>query len=269
MVGVLVLHSQGVAQMIVEEHLVPGEHRVAAGYSRFIQKFRAVTVDQGKPVPQVVLTAAVRVGHARDLAIEVVTEVRRHFSRLRNRHQLIQPCISITLISLFYKPSGGVIGIFRHFSFGFGAYQLVRPVVLKGGGHAIHGLREDVPGRVVDVAFPPLDLQQLPAAVILVRLPHAVDLTGDDHPIRIVEVFQLGDRRSSREPHQRLARQTAVFVVSVLDRNAVHRLLRQPVRRIVLVSHLSAAAVADPLQPPVAVVFAGLGQLQRAIHRLT
>ena len=148
-------------------------------------------MDQGEPVPQVVFTAAVRIGHACDLAIEVVTEVRRHFARLRNRHQLIQPGISITLVSLFYKPAGGVIGIFRHFSFGFRAYQLVRTVVTIGGGHSVHRLRQDIPGRIVGIALLTDNFQQLSATVVLVRLTHAVHFAGNDRPIRIIEVFQL------------------------------------------------------------------------------
>ena len=45
LIGTLILHSQRIAQKVVEKHLVSGEHRVAAGYRRFIQNVRAVTMD--------------------------------------------------------------------------------------------------------------------------------------------------------------------------------------------------------------------------------
>ena len=86
MVGVLVLHSQRVAKHIVEENLVAGEHRVAAGYSRFILKFCAVTVAR-QAARRLRDGLAQRARYCRRPShgpIEVVTEVRRHFSRLRN-----------------------------------------------------------------------------------------------------------------------------------------------------------------------------------------
>ena len=86
MIGVLVFYSQGVAQMIVEENLVAGEHRVAAGYRGFIQKFRVVTAAR-QAARRLRDGLAQRARYCRRPSygpIEVVTEVCRHFSRLRN-----------------------------------------------------------------------------------------------------------------------------------------------------------------------------------------
>ena len=91
--------SQSRTQHIVEQNLVIRENRIAARHIRLVPIFCFIARDQCQIIPEKIFLSAAA-----------------HF---------VQPRITITPLSLFYKPPGGVIFIFRDFSAAFARHKLI------------------------------------------------------------------------------------------------------------------------------------------------
>ena len=65
----------------------------------------------------------------------------------------VQPRITITPLSLFYKPAGGVIFIFRDFPVAFARHKLIGSVIGVYGGLAVDRLAKDVSRRIINILF--------------------------------------------------------------------------------------------------------------------
>ena len=66
-----VFDSEGIAEHVVEEHLVSGEDRIASGHGGFVHVFQVVAAQQREAVPQEGFFA-VAVVRGRELAADVV-----------------------------------------------------------------------------------------------------------------------------------------------------------------------------------------------------
>lgn len=140
-----VLDTEGVAEHVVEEHLVSGEDRIASGYGGFIYVFEIVAAQQREAVPQEGFPAVAVVG-GRELTADVVAVTLRGLAVFGYLHHFVEPVVGERLFTLLDHAARRVVFVLRDLAVGIlAADQLVRLVLNVIGRQASRRMEKHLP----------------------------------------------------------------------------------------------------------------------------